>query len=76
MKDFFSVMGKAFAVVFGSTSALALVLVLLVFAIRPVLRSWGRESPAANTQVSVRADEKQIVLNGTKKGDAPSTVLG
>lgn len=42
MKDFFSVMGKAFAVVFGSTSALALVLVLLVLAARPMLRSWSQ----------------------------------
>jgi hypothetical protein len=46
MKDFFSLMGKAFAVVFGTTLALALVSVLLVLAARPVLRSWSRETPA------------------------------
>ena len=38
MKDFFAVMSKAFAIVFGSTSALALVLVLVVFALRPLLK--------------------------------------
>ncbi len=50
MKEFFSAMGKAFAVVFGSTSALALVLVLVAFVLRPVLRSWSQQG-AANTQV-------------------------
>jgi hypothetical protein len=45
MKDFFAMMGKAFAAVFGSTAALALVLVLVVLAIRPVVRSWVREAP-------------------------------
>jgi hypothetical protein len=40
MKDFFRVMGKAFAVVFGSTSALVLVLVLLVLVLRPLLRPY------------------------------------
>jgi hypothetical protein len=47
MKDFFRVMGKAFAVVFGSTFALALVLVLLALAMRPLLKYWlqAREAP-------------------------------
>jgi hypothetical protein len=40
MKDFFGVMGKAFAVVFGSTSALVLVLILLVLALRPLLKPY------------------------------------
>ncbi|HVS88343.1 MAG TPA: hypothetical protein VHF01_08985 [Candidatus Acidoferrum sp.] len=40
MKDFFRVMGKAFAVVFGSTSALVLVLVVFVLALRPLLRPY------------------------------------
>jgi hypothetical protein len=55
MADFFRVMGKAFALVFGSTLALALVLVFFVIAMRPVLRSWSpaREAPPGNTQPQI-----------------------
>jgi hypothetical protein len=56
MKDFFSVMGKAFAIVFGSTSALALVLVLLAFAMRPVLKSWSQQEVPASTQIEKSPD--------------------
>ncbi len=52
MKDFFAVMGKAFAVVFGSTSALAVVLVLFLLAMRPVLRSWAPAQPTTHKQAS------------------------
>src|SRR5579864_5226732 len=40
MTDFFRLLGKAFAIVFGSTSALALVLGLSILAVRPLLRPY------------------------------------
>lgn len=47
MRDFFRVMGKAFAIVFGSTFALALVLALCLLAARPLLRRPPTEPPVA-----------------------------
>jgi hypothetical protein len=73
MKDFFRVMGKAFAVVFGSMSALALVLVLLALAARPVLRSWQQtrgipaKTQVANTAV---ASQEQPTTPGCTGWDA------
>ena len=52
MKDFFRVMGKAFAIVFGSTFALALVLALCVLAVRPLLMSLlqaQKQAPVAES---------------------------
>lgn len=73
MKDFFRVMGKAFAVVLGSTSALALVLILLVLALRPVLRSWSRETAApANVQAAndgSQANKTQVADSGKPDPD-------
>ncbi|MFZ3333966.1 MAG: hypothetical protein WA197_25270 [Candidatus Acidiferrales bacterium] len=63
MKDFFGVMGKAFAVVFGSTSALALVLVLLALAVRPVVRSWVQQAP-----VNMQVEKPPLALHDA---DAP-----
>jgi hypothetical protein len=62
MKDFFRVMGKAFAVVFGSTFALALVLVLLTLAMRPVLRSWVPVQPTTNKHVVSQASPDVLRL--------------
>jgi hypothetical protein len=52
-------MGKAFAIVFGSTSALALVFVLFVLVIRPVLRPWMWK--ASTEKPPVAPHEAQIL---------------
>lgn len=64
MRDFFRVMGKAFAIVFGSTSALALVLILLALAVRPILNVWF-ESPK-HVPVSAPASMSTVT------GEAPN----
>jgi hypothetical protein len=58
MKDFFRVMGKAFAVVFGSTSALVLVLVLLVLALRPLLRPYLQAEQKMSLPVGQAPDQE------------------
>lgn len=74
MRDFFRVMGKAFAIVFGSTSALALVLVLLALAVRPVLRSWSRET-AAPANVHSANDGKQANAQAADSGTPDSDCI-
>jgi hypothetical protein len=50
-------MGKAFAIVFGSTSALALVLALCLLAVRPLLRSSSQSQPE---QTPITVDPSQV----------------
>lgn len=51
--DFFRVMGKAFAIVFGSTSALVPVLILLALAMRPILRSSQAREGSVNAPIKM-----------------------
>src|SRR5262250_1310666 len=68
MRDFFRVMGRAFAIVFGSTSALALVYVLFGLALRPLLRSMQRS--ASQVSVSAPPVPKPPLPPGYYDGDA------